>query len=635
MTASLGADPPDLNNTALVHRIGSHSLCGSWNSGDFALSTSGQLLAIALANRVCVFDKSTAVAKQWFVTTDRAWATRLVFTSDDQSIVWGGWGPNIHIGDVATGKVRKTIALDRSSTQVIVASPAHPALIYSGGGQQHSRLTDAQSGSIIAEIVHWDDDAEPSYVHQAAFSPDGEYLALLTNRSLDVWSVRNIERVFREHVPNDLFQSVVFSTDGDDLFVGTRNGCILSYNPRTGTKELEREVFDANHTVTQMLAIGHAPELLCFSNRSAVATVSTSSLKVRGQQVVNENPSFAQVDPAEPIVWLKLSDGDLGTLSLPSLKMQTIFENRDVTALRFAPTNDALIVGQNHTRIERVTLAEGTTTFSFARGAGSCWLSPHGETALVVTAINGRSNAMLANTKTGTIAPSDSRYAPHKTALLDNGDAWTIDGGRLTHVGDTNRSLDSAMFAKAVSCVVSPDHKRLAIRSPGFVTIVDAVNANIVASTKVSGMGEVVLDSNGGGVILQGKKLVFFTDATLQKCVMSAPFENFTKVTITEDGVLAAAATAEGIVYLVHRASPKTAVSFVGNVAQVQALAFSSDAKWLAVGATSPVVRVYSVELLLKDAPLSTLSKSAQKKPKTTSQKSTKATSATKTRSQK
>ncbi len=638
MIDTIGTVPAGLNTTALVLQSGDTRFYTSWNSGELALSPSGKWLALGTGERVYVMDAQTGLPVTWFHKASTAWINKLAFSADDQWLCWGGWENSIYIANVATGVIHKTLSVDIGSTIALVTSPADPSLLYTGGNHQHSRLTNMQTGTIMGEIAFWDDD-EPlhAYVHNAAFSPDGEHLALVCTHCLDVWNVRTLERVFHEEVEQDNYTCVAFSNDGDDLIVGTQTGLIISYNPRTGTKELEREVFQPGQGVQQVLAIPNRAELLCTSNRATAAIVSTTSLKTRVQQPLQQNTNFFQVHSSGEYALSKCGNGLIEQLSLSNLQSEKSHSPRDIASIRFSLDDTHITVGRAGGVIDCLQIEGEALTQHLPRTAGHCLLSTHGSRATIfrfstrwlVEQIDTQTNSVLATR-------ANDQATNRLQVLFENGDEWEIVNQRLCHRGSTTRYLDWANFGRPNQISASPDERRVAVRAAGTLTLVDTVKAEMIATAKLAGTGVVELDASSGGIIVAGKKLGFFKDNNLQDIVYSPNLGELHTVAITRDGALAAAGCNDGTVVLVRRDDMKNPIRFLATIAQLMCVRFSNDGKLIAVGGTYPVLRVYSVEKLFAGATLSAPPESAEKQAKTKAktkakkQATTKATTAKK-----
>lgn len=601
MTDTIGAIPPGLNTAALLFQTGDARYSCSWNTGEIALSPEGNWLAFGTSNSLCVLNAHTGLPHAWLNAGTSSWINKLAFTKNEQWLVWGGWNETIHVGQMDDPSKIKNIVVEKSSATCVVTSPADPNLVYTGGTHQHSRLTNAATGSIVAEIPFWDDEDEAHvYVLGAAFSPDGEHLALVTSNCLDVWNVRSLERIFREKTDPDQYTCVAFSNDGDDLFVGTRYGVVQSYNPRTGTKELERELFSNGQAVQQLLPIPNKPELLCTGNRAMSAIVSTTSLKPRVQNAMATNTSHLQVDPSGSFAFGKFANGLMHRVSLGSLQSDVVYHPRDVQSLSFSADDSILTVLRSEGVVEQLQISTQQLTQHRPRTAGHAILSTHGNRAIVFR-YSTRGIAEQIDTTTGAILSTrnNEKATNRLVALCDNGDEWEMDNARLLHHSSTDRYVDSAAFRSPSHIEISPDETRVAVRAAATLTIINAVTAEIIATAKLAGNTAVALDANKGGVAVAGKKLAFFTDDTLQDPIATPVLGDMHSIAITPDGSLAAAGLNDGTVVLVPRADPKKSVRFKATIAQLQAVAFSNNGKLIAAGGSYPIVRVYSVDTLM------------------------------------
>ncbi len=621
MLDTIGTPPPGLNTSALVLQSGDTRYPNSWLGREFALSPNGKWLAMSMGAYIYVLDVQTGLPLHWYHDPSMTQISKLAFSADDQWLYWAGRERLIRIAEVARVSLGKTISLEQGSTTALLSSPADPTLLYVGGSHHLSQLRSADTGSIIAELPFWDDDGMASHdVQHAAFSPAGDSLAVVSYRYLDVWNVRTPERVFRKSVDECGGSSVAFSASSDVLFVGSHAGMLTSYNSRTGSKELEHQLFQQEDAVHQVLRIPHTSELLCISSRGVAAIVSASSLKPRAQKQLVASPTYFQVHPQGRDVFGTLGNGEILRLSLASLETEIRYPSKDIYSCRFA-SDDA-----------HITIARARGVVDYVQMDGQL-LAQHGPQDRSVPSTHGSKTLRVRfdrrwlfeqiTTQTGSVLKSRSTDITGSglELLFENGDEWEIEPRRLCHRGTTTRYVSWPNFGEPHMLIASRDERRIAVRAGGTLTLVDTIRAEVIVTSKLAGGGSVALDSSAGGVVALGKKLGFFSNNDLQQLSPTPVVGDIRHLAITNDGTVAAAGCHDGTVVLVRRDDVKNTVRFMATLPQMNTLEFSNDGKLIAVGGTYPVLRVYSLETLFEQAKLSTPVKTPKLPAKTAAKK--------------
>ena len=184
---------------------------------DLKFSPDGQRFAVATSVGIWLYDTET-YAPHNLIAADRGGITAIAFSADSRRLASGSGHYTLSVWDARSGRLLKTFGLEKS----------HPEVV---GG--------------------------PVRVVSVAFSPDGRRLVSFApyEGTLRVWDVRtgDLLKTFRDPGARVSAHSAAFSPDGQTLALGRgdwRFGYVDLWNPETGE---HRDILGAPGTVVSMV----------------------------------------------------------------------------------------------------------------------------------------------------------------------------------------------------------------------------------------------------------------------------------------------------------------------------------------------------------------------------------------------
>ncbi len=167
---------------------------------------------------------------------------KIAFSRDGAHLASAGSDGLVKVWNPRTGELIRTMNVDPEGVAALAFSP-DGRLLATAGKDPSIRLWNIGTAEITKELPGHTD-----FVTQLAFSPDGKWIASGGwDGTVRVWSVADRKRHIH-YGDLDVVTSLLFTTDGSSLLVGTRHGKMLRLRNQTGSFEIVAEAATAEPT---------------------------------------------------------------------------------------------------------------------------------------------------------------------------------------------------------------------------------------------------------------------------------------------------------------------------------------------------------------------------------------------------
>ena len=200
---------------------------GSESASALALSTAGQLVAVATDKEVAVWNIGSG-EKVLTLSGHQSVVNRLAFSHDDRTLISADEGGTIKIWDTESGQNKKTVNTGGKVTAMRLGPGSQ--LLASGGEDRSIDLWDLATGALQRKLKKHD-----GIVNAIAFSPDGQLLASGSDdRTVIIWETATgkSKRTLKGHDLTVL--SVAFSSDGSLIASGSGNASVVLWDVKSG-----------------------------------------------------------------------------------------------------------------------------------------------------------------------------------------------------------------------------------------------------------------------------------------------------------------------------------------------------------------------------------------------------------------
>jgi WD40 repeat protein len=188
-------------------------------AGEAAISPSGRTLALASArdHRIFLYDVATLTERRRLVG-HRDGVRQIAFAAGGSILVSSGDDGTTRTWNVADGTEIQEIG-----QRLVAVSPDGHTLVCRGENGGYA-LFDGLSGELRLEITHWRN------VAGIAFSPDGWYFALTSERTITVYETGSGEEVARRPIDSRYVSQLRFSPDSRTLAWSEQGGLVFVWN---------------------------------------------------------------------------------------------------------------------------------------------------------------------------------------------------------------------------------------------------------------------------------------------------------------------------------------------------------------------------------------------------------------------
>jgi WD40 repeat protein/beta-lactamase regulating signal transducer with metallopeptidase domain len=206
---------------------------------DLAISHSGKIAAFITDEDLMLWDIGSGQAPRTVIAKSVAFRPgKMAFSPDGKTLVVAGYPSQIRFLDAASGQLLRTLPTSDWSHSAVTM------MTFSSNGKQLALGEMHESG---ARIVVWDLASDkprctletPSrWVHDGAFSPDGQLFAATTNGLIDVWDLRTGKRFsapFIGHHSN--VDSIACIGHGGLLATASGDDTLRLWEARTGRQK--------------------------------------------------------------------------------------------------------------------------------------------------------------------------------------------------------------------------------------------------------------------------------------------------------------------------------------------------------------------------------------------------------------
>ena len=190
---------------------------------NLAFSHDGERLAIA-NDKNCVTIENLKTEKQLSFDTDNDQPC-LAFSPDDRWIATGGYGTEVEMWDVATGKKIRGFESDEEGGLTPLFSPDGKILVV-GNRNSYTRLFETSTGKLINVL-------DKKLTHEICFNPEGTKLAIAyVDGSIGIWDVKTGKLIREEKTAAEELLRINWSPNGELLVAAGLNGKIMIWDAR-------------------------------------------------------------------------------------------------------------------------------------------------------------------------------------------------------------------------------------------------------------------------------------------------------------------------------------------------------------------------------------------------------------------
>jgi WD40 repeat protein len=423
----------DVSRRVLVRTLEGHS--GGVRS--LAFSQDGSLLVSGGQDQTIVlWDVQGGRPVRTINVDPEFWVTGVAFADDNQSIIsashLGAWTRPKDVGsfdlwDLKTGKRIRSFKLNGFCD--FLAATQDGSLAYCNTGE----IWDTRSGKVFS------DQRGMSHGNQAAFSPNGNLLAIVNSYGLDIWDVKRIERITERHdLAGVKLTCIVFSPDGRLIATGDANGRIGLWDPETGefhgyvqghSKEISSIAFSPNGRSLVTAATMDNPDAREYSTIK-IWKLDDNQLAAVGDFEGNSNSPLASAASSGA------PQADVTGHSVP------------ISVVSFSPDGRLLAAGgEDH--IVRIWNLQSGSAHTLEGDTGEIRglsFSPDGsEIASSADGRGGYGAIRLWDAQTGKLLRTLDALSPYSVAFLPNGRDVVFDRNRGVAVWDTASNSTQGM----------------------------------------------------------------------------------------------------------------------------------------------------------------------------------------------
>jgi hypothetical protein len=227
-----------------------------------AVSTKANLIAVLSQERIVkLYDvpslKEKSAASHVAITVNA-----ISFSASGKTLALGASDGQVHLFDVTTGAITKSILVHPHGIQAIVFQDE--GWIFSAGADRNVTITDALGGSAIGSLIAYDQE-----ITTLAVQPDVKNGAAgLSNGQVKIFSIGSLTTISTLNDAKDKILALSYSADGKYLAAGTAGGTVFLWEAASGTLQ---------NSYTQKGTIGSV--LFDPKTRWLVSTASDSTIK--------------------------------------------------------------------------------------------------------------------------------------------------------------------------------------------------------------------------------------------------------------------------------------------------------------------------------------------------------------------
>lgn len=567
-----------------------------------AVSPDGTTIVATTERAPFLLDGTTGKPLRRFDPTGHRFDGPLAWTGDGQYVVAVAGSDRLVVFGAQSGALHCVLSTDKINAPVLVAPTTQSSEFLLCGGHENAQLWSASEGTLVREFPYWErPECALASVVSAEFSRDGRKLVLLTSRGASVWDASSGAPLFDVSDTLRGVSAAAFSSDGEQLYVGTfygelavlrvADGAVLRRARMGGRKRGIRQIFASNFSAQlQVLCVG--------SRRLLVATDSLAMVQEFEDRALTKH---VVLDRAQQRLLCSTVHGELLQQPLGAPEALKASAPRGTAlALRWGLKGEEWIVARSGGLVERFSSKDNvlkTKQFSYADNVS---LSPQGAYLYFVDA-DKPDEATICDVH-GEVALSLEQVADMRAAVNDLAQYCLL--GNSCVITDWDQERRVPVNAGHWSEIhFSLDGERVLVQSDDRLTVLNALTEETIASA-AGGPVRPITSSWFNTIYRAGLETIdIFLANSLTKQSFQHAIDRPESIAVTRDGGVVAVGTTAGLVHLFDTTTNDGAlrtVVFEASRGAVTALAFAPMEPILAVAGEDALTRLWDVSAFIK-----------------------------------
>ena len=533
---------------------------------DTDLDRDGRRVAAALGD---------GTVRTWDLGTGRPLVTRHLGAAPAEGVSFDREGSRllgvseagVAIWPASSGAAGSPLVFDGEGKPLAAAFSPDGELVASGDFDGAVRLWHTRTGRLDTSLQP---PGEPSPVTSVAFSPDGTALVAATGRQAVVWNLAARSRPRAQSFPNDVW-TVMFSPDGEDVWVGDAAGAVRVWKLGTG-ELLELDGHEGAVSSIEFSADGRSVVTASEDETARIwdAETGRSLAELRGHDGLVLSGVFA---PDGRTVVTGSDDDTIRTWAAtpdPVRAELTATDGKTLRDVGYHPGGELIVTASEDRTARLWDIENGRVRHVLRHGSGDDeWVESAGFSA--------RGDLVLTAGDDGTAKVWETRSGDLRATLGQRGDPPLYDSafspdGRIVAVGGASPSIRLWDWQQ----------RRLLVTLGGFAERVDGV-AFSPAGGLVAGASE------------DGTVRVWQVGAPTAPVAVLSGGGELTSVAFDPAGKLVAAGSSSGSTWVWDVATAKQIAVATGHSDTVTSVAFSADGRYLVTAGEDGVANVWTV----------------------------------------